>query len=317
MKYNVRYKPLRDGTYANRLLEECIEKLQAKHPEHQLEKQFNKEYDTSIIGYGGIYCYLNLSIINPSTGKYLVISAVDNWRKHYLASLGWQPENMCQFLYSGGFRYNDYYALYRQKINYEPFFYGPYKYGYDELMTTLYNESSDNGRLGFRGYLFHFRKQLLGKYQKNSDVDIFDVRSGEPNVNLDYVNYLKDLASYKCCLSLPGMTEICNRDIEAFAVGTPVIRPVITTQYPDPLIPEYHYISCYDSCSYSLQGNPEYNKYGNFMEEAYAVWGKVKNNKEYLDFVARNARDWYLKNCTIENNSDYIVSKINLEALNG
>ncbi|MGA1049738.1 MAG: hypothetical protein ACO3UU_17170, partial [Minisyncoccia bacterium] len=134
------------------------------------------------------------------------------------------------------------------------------------------------------------------------------------NHNLSYRDYLQELSQYRCALSLPGGTEVCNRDIECFAVGVPVIRPYLNIQYPDPLIPNYHYISCYMDCKY-WSGSPSYLDNDVFAVYLQDYWNRIKDNFEYLSFISSNARDWFVKNCSLDNNINYILSNINMEAL--
>jgi hypothetical protein len=134
------------------------------------------------------------------------------------------------------------------------------------------------------------------------------------NHNLNYIDYLKDMGQYRCALSLPGGTEICNRDVECFGIGIPVIRPFVDTNYPDPLISNYHYINCYADCKY-WDGVPSYVSYKDFTDNLLNCWNRIKDNMEYLNFVANNARQWYVKNCFMKYNIDYILNKIDLETL--
>jgi len=61
--------------------------------------------------------------------------------------------------------------------------------------------------------------------------------------------------------------------------------------------------------------NPKFISHEDFQKNLIYTWDKVKTNKEYLDFISKNARDWFLKNCTIDNNLNFLLSKINLELL--
>ncbi|MFM7796489.1 MAG: hypothetical protein ACKO7N_06980, partial [Candidatus Nitrosotenuis sp.] len=150
------------------------------------------------------------------------------------------------------------------------------------------------------------------EYISDSSIEILDKNN---NYNLTYIDYLKDLSSYRCALSLPGGTEVCNRDIECFGIGVPVIRPFLNIQYPDPLIPNYHYISCYHDCKY-WDGNPNYISYKDFACYLENYWNRIKNNFEYLQFIRTNARGWFLQNCVLDNNIGYVLSQIDLEVLN-
>ena len=299
---------------------DLIKGLYKKYPEHTFKRANRTEYINQ--GNGGVYSYLNLSIKNPENDKYIVVSAIDNWKNLFHENMGWKPDKMVKMFYSAGFNYLDYFTFKKHpRIKfpenmtqvYEPFFYGTYKSGFDNLLTELYeNREIQHNKMYFRGWLQDFRKKMLSEF-KSSDCQIIDVRA-EGSKTLLYEDYLKEMSEYTCSLSLPGATEICNRDIESFAIGLPVIRPLLHTNYPDPLIPDYHYINCYSDCKY-WAGTPYYENFAEVGRGAVVYWNKVKNNTEYLNFIAKNARDWYLRNCTMENNLNYVMSKLDLEIL--
>lgn len=311
--------------YVTSFFELLYQKLLEKFPDYSFEIINDPSYENN--GYGSIYSCMNFSIINPLNNKYILISFFDNWKYHFMEHLGWRPSNMVQFFYPGGFNYIDYFNFrYKESSNpdincplniseiYHSFFYGPYEKGSINHMDSLYNNTilkETKSQLYFRGYLWDFRKQMLEPIQDQSVV-ILD--KNITNNNLKYKEYLSDLSTYRCALSLPGGTEICNRDIECFGVGVPVIRPYLNINYPDPLIPNYHYISCYHDCKY-WDGNPSYLSYQDFAHYMIDYWHKVKNNSDYLVFIRHNARQWFINNCILENNIDYVLSQINMEKL--
>lgn len=320
MNYKIRWKKTNLGSfYVTTLLQKLSEGIREKYPEHSFEDESNDKY--SRIGQGTISSPMNLSVYNPLNQKYIIVSCVDNWKTHFMPHLGWKPKNMVKMFYSGGFNYLDYYSFCKEQslepnLNfYSPFYYGPYNYDEQELITDLFeNRKETKQELVFRGLLFKFRANLV-KYINDSSIQIYD-RRGDKVSDLKYSDYLKELSEYKAALSLPGATEICNRDIECFAVGTPVVRPLLHTKYEDPLLPDYHYINCYVDAKY-YDGNPNYNNIKDFGKYLIQTWDKVKHDKDYLEFVSRNAREWYIKNCLIENNVSYLLSKIKLEDING
>jgi hypothetical protein len=312
--------------YVTAFLNSLYSKLCIKYPNYTFDIQNDKLYENN--GYGSIYSCMNFSIVNPKTEKYILVSFFDNWKYLFMKHMGWSPDKMTQFFYCGGFNYMDYFHWkHLQKENkdvclpynietvYKSFFYGPYYANQDSEIDKIYNINNIKRsipQLSFRGYMWDFRKEMLDNLNDES-ITIIDKNSTN---NLNYIEYLQDLTKYRCALSLPGGTEICNRDIECFSIGVPVIRPNLCINYPDPLIANYHYISCYDNCKY-WDGYPSYLSYKDFQESLKDCWSKVKDNLEYLEFISKNAREWYLKNCTIENNIKYIMSKIDLGALNG
>jgi hypothetical protein len=312
-------------SFFNGLYKELINNF----PQHDFSVKNEKKYENN--GYGSIYSCMNFSIVNPINQKYILFSFFDNWKYHFMRHLGWNPSKMVQFFYPGGFNYIDYFHFKKQEQNnndvecpsdinnkYHSFFYGPYENGSLDLKDELFNNRSVESTipaLYFKGYLWDFRKQIISH---SNDPSILIIDKNIHDNNLSYQKYLQELSQYRCALSLPGGTEICNRDIECFAVGVPVLRPFLNVCYPDPLIPNYHYISFYTDCKY-WDGNPSYLdlENGEFIRYLEHYWNIVKHNIEYLNFVGNNARDWFVKNCTLKNNISYILSQINLESLNG
>jgi hypothetical protein len=45
------------------------------------------------------------------------------------------------------------------------------------------------------------------------------------------------------------------------------------------------------------------------------TWDKVKYNKEYLKFVSKNAREWFIRNSTLDKSLEHTFKKINLEKI--
>lgn len=307
-----------------------FEKLRLRLIERYPNISFKPHLDNNMskYGQGGTYSCMSFSIVNPSNGNYILISFFDNWKYHFMTHMGWEPKKMKQFFYPGGFNFLDYFTFkkHSEKNNdvefpsnieqiYSQFYYQPYFDCCYDYMTELYNNRDNSNKirnLFFRGWIWDFRKKMINGIQQN-DIKIIDKNNGDNN--LDYPNYLKELSKYSCSLSLPGGNEMCNRDIESFAIGVPVIRPHLQINYKDPLIPNYHYINCYHACDYSIDGNAKFISYDDFSKNLVHVWNSIKNNDEYLNFISKNARDWFLNNCTLEKNLDYLLSKIDITLL--
>ncbi len=312
--------------YITNFFNKLLTELQKKFNDFSFEIVNDTNYEK--YGQGGIYSCMNFSIVNPENKKYILISFFDNWKYHFMSHLGWDAENMVQFFYPGGFNFYDYYTFKTNTKNnldvkfpndikniYEPFYYGPYFDCCYDFMNSLYekNKNSDKEKkLFFRGWLWDFRKKMVNEIVTD---DIIIIDKNVDNQNMEYTEYLNDLSKYKVSLSLPGGNEMCNRDIECFGVGIPVIRPHLNINYPDPLIPNFHYISCYHSCDYSFDGHPKYNSYTDFKNNLITTWNRVKNNDEYLNFVSENAKNWFDKNCTLPSNIEYLINRIDLKKL--
>jgi hypothetical protein len=311
--------------YVTDLFKKLKEKLINIYPQHEFIVQNDQSYET--YGQGSIYSCMSFSIINPTNDNYILISLFDNWKYHFMKHLGWNPKKMKQFFYAGGFNYFDYFNFKNKSKNnldiefpddiqnvYNTFFYNPYYNCCYDFMKKIYETRKVKyNKLFFRGWLWDFRKHMINGISQD---DILILDKNQNNQNLKYEEYLQEMSEYECCLSLPGGTEVCNRDIECFYIGTPVIRPYLQINYPEPLIPNYHYINCYHYCDYTYDGHPNYISYDDFKNNLLYMWDSVKNNKDYLNFIAKNANDWATKNCTAEKNIELFLQKINLDNLN-
>ena len=329
MKYIIRHQfrnLITDGNkfFVTNLFETLKNELIKKYPQHEFVIELDQSYEK--YGQGGVYSCMSFSLINPKNDNYVLISLFDNWKYHFMKHLGWKPNKMKQFFYAGGFNFLDYYNYKKISINnsdvefpdnfeqvYECFFYNPYfDCCYDEMKKIYENKNVKHNKLFFRGWMWDFRKKMVGGIKQN---DILIIDKNEVNQNFKYLDYLREMSEYSASLSLPGGTEVCNRDIECFYIGVPVIRPHLQINYPDPLIPNYHYINCYHYCDYTDNGNPKYLSYDDFKKNLLYTWNKVKDNKEYLDFVSSNARKWVVKNCSTQTSIDNFLKKINLDLL--
>lgn len=317
--------------YATSFFNKLFDKLSTKYKNTIFEIDECEQYRD--MGYGSLCSCMNLSILNPKNNKYILISLFDNWKYHFNTVLGWDPDKMMQFFYAGSFDLLDFYT-YKNRVNnnkdfvfplnikqiYYPFFYIPC---YDDLydqMTEIFHHRLNfsetiDPRLIFRGYIWDFREKMIDKIKYHEDIIIIDKNIN--NNNLNYNEFIKELGGYRASLSLPGGTNICHRDIESFAIGIPVFRPLLTTNYPDPLIPNYHYMCFYSMCDYTNEHNPQFLSYLDFQDNLLYWWNTLKNNKEYLDYISINAREWFVKHCTLDNNINYVMSQLNLELLNG
>lgn len=308
--------------YVSTFFNNLFEKLQNKYPEHEFIVVNYPEFDN--LGYGSIFSCMNFSIINPDNDKYMVLSFFDNWKYHFMKHLGWKPEKMVKFFYPGGFNYLDYFHWRQNNVHnddiycpiniqdiYQSFYYQTY--GPQNIEYSYSEDTID--KIVFRGWLWPFREEMISEIDDES-ISIIEKRENKASKTLPYDEYLKELSQHRCSLSLPGGTEICNRDIECFAVGSPVIRPFVNIEYEDPLIANYHYISCFADIKY-WNGFPEALDLKSFGKNLLDIWERVRYNKDYLMFISKNARSWYENNCTLENNIKYVLNKIDLEDLNG
>ena len=120
--------------------------------------------------------------------------------------------------------------------------------------------------------------------------------------------YFNDLINYKIGLSVAGRGELCYRDIEYMALGIPFIRFEYISELNPNLIPNFHYISVDrpEELIKDRLGNIEHAKMieGRFLE--------VKDDKDFLDFISKNAREYYTTHLNRENNVKHTLNLLGL-----
>jgi|688.fasta_scaffold73560_2 predicted O-methyltransferase YrrM len=128
--------------------------------------------------------------------------------------------------------------------------------------------------------------------------------------------YFEDLISHSVVLSIGGVAngDLCYRDIECMAMGVPILRfEYVTTLYPG-LIPNYHYISVplpldLPQVNGVLKDRLGTEQHAKILENRFR---EVINNKEFLKFIARNARNYYNENLSRESRVLKTLKMLNL-----
>ena len=120
--------------------------------------------------------------------------------------------------------------------------------------------------------------------------------------------YFEDLINYKIGLSIAGRGELCYRDIEYMALGIPMIRFNYLSELNPNLIPNYHYISVNrpEDLIIDRLGNESHSK---LIEERFL---EVKGDYEFLNFVSKNARQYYSDHLSRENRVNHTIKLLNL-----
>lgn len=113
--------------------------------------------------------------------------------------------------------------------------------------------------------------------------------------NLDHWDYLYEAIKYKMGISISGVGEVCYRDFEYLAIGLPMLRMEYMVQIDPPLIPNYHYIAVKRTEEFPWSTQTEEHG-GELYVEAYKKrFMEVKDDKEFLKFIANNGRKYYEK----------------------
>ena len=283
----------------------CVENLKDDDVQIKNSTLYNPICDSNV-KYGPLY----MMVVNRDTDKYILISYWDKLVDvvRHNKSTNFDLENCVDIITSVGTHEND--------ICYTPinFDYTPFSCICNRTINEteidhFYNscvEKTHNDRLKFRGYLYEFRNFL----RNDTRFDIIDCRVGN-QYNLDYI---RELSTSTINLSLNGAGELSHRDIEILGVGTALFRFELSTKFHNPLIPNHHYISVPHS---DIKYNPGdiFEYYKKLSDRLFDRFEQVKNQHDFIKFVADNGRRWYLENGTTDANVKLLTQLVDFTKL--
>lgn len=261
-----------------------------------------------------------MTITNPENGKYILQSF---WDKTICVfnKFVWDPPKMVQLLCSSGLNKEEYDNFFKIDHNdtlpidfdnvYTPFTYFPYTTRAARIIETLASKRDFNNlkeKIVFRGALYNERLFLRNTIHNGEDIIVDNIQ----DTYKDAPEFLSEQIENLCALSINGAAEICNRDIELFGLGMPVIRTELNVEFFNKLKPDYHYISagkCLFRCGSTFMDN-------NLLKDAILEkFNFCKLHKEHCMSVGENARKWYLENCTIESMTNLFEKLVRIDLL--
>jgi hypothetical protein len=253
--------------------------------------QHNITFDNSSKKYNGNpsapYSPHIMVIKNETNKKYIIVSYWDRAIEFTWDANGWESKNMVDIITSSGVH---------EKMKFTPFSYTCYSLDFEKNAEKYRKQFKEklNKKLLFRGYLYADRKSMQ-KYKP----DFFSEK------RLNTKEYFDELNNSEICLSLNGAGEICNRDMEILSCGSVLLRPRLDQSFHDPLIENYHYISV-EKVKNSIDQ----------MDLLLKKYESVKNDKLFLEKIANNGLNWFIKNGSIDANVEILKRVVNIEKLN-
>ena len=299
--------------YRQHLFQGFLDHLRNKYKEHTFVPLDNKQ--------GNIYSRYSahmFTIENAENKKYSIVSLNDRNIWVFNKLFEWDPVNLQQFICSSGFNYNSY-EISKNTYKTEEWFFpenikaihSPYTYdvyntafvsGIESIINT---PSQKNKNICFRGFLY-LQREWLYHNLKHENITITDKK-------LTFEDYIKEMHNEICSISLNGAGEICNRDIELFGLGKIVIRPKLSCNFHNALIPDYHYVSvCNNAEFHDGVSRLDYNELRSAIIEKY---DDIVNNYEKYACIGENARKWYLENCTLPAQINIFDKAFNIDKL--
>ncbi len=151
-------------------------------------------------------------------------------------------------------------------------------------------------RLYFRGSYWAARAVLpliraQATWSDTLDLDWWpmDARSSIPTDE-----YLRELTEQGLALSVAGFGDICHRDIECFALGVPVLRPMIQGEFAVPIEANVHYIAVpYQTLGAGHRYPDHPADTAALAQDILRMYRRVRGDVALLERVAANARAYY------------------------
>lgn len=255
-------------------------------------------------------------IENHDNKKYFLISFADNNLRDSINDPTWDNENCVELLTSSGMSEDiNFYIPSKQK--YTPISYPVSTMMVEEKIEDLYIANIEKSipiKPFFRGLCFGFRNYVL----QDNRFTVFNTFNN-PLLRISPDEFLSELSRNHINLSLNGMGEISNRDIEIMGLGNVLLRTKLTINFHNELIPDYHYVGV-DFLDINTDFiEDSHQKYEFYVKETidriYNKFEKIKKDKDFLNFISKNAREWYIENGKSEKISKIIFSLINLNKL--
>lgn len=293
------------------IYEKVFEKIKINNPEHSFEyidsaslRNYVIESD-NWVGPCNIHGDLFLRIENKNNGKYLLVSYWDINKNIFdkECASGFISENLIELFTSIGIgkNENDNFEYCDPPIQYTPISYSHARIKTEKEINRLSYKKINKiipERPKFRGFCYGFRTYLI-------DDKRFEIIN-TTNEKLSEEDYLAEINSHKINISFNGVGETSHRDIDILGLGNVLLRTKMITKFHNSLIPEYHYASVEIS---------DHTKFKDVADAFLEKYNKIKNDKDYLDFISTNGKRWYLENGTAEKNAEIISNLINLNKL--
>ena len=316
MRINIYYDPYNHNVPHVIVFEKLLQKIKETfvdidfHFQNSNTFQKNKNYT----GFGSKFGPHFMILENDDNKKYFVISYWDRIKDIVVFDnvTNWDGQNLVEIFTSAGVQKDDFFYE-KLDVTYTPISYLTQLVSIEDYIEVLYNGRQERmypSKLAFRGLLYQFRDYL----SKDNRFNVID----KSNHFLNEKQYIEELSCSNLNFSINGAAEICNRDIEIFGLGTALFRTELNVKFHNKLIPNYHYISVNldDINVKNFSEKFDFNGYWKELSDrVFDRFNEVKDDYDFINFVAKNGRKWYLENGTVDSNVNIIYNLLDFNKL--
>lgn len=241
------------------------------------------------------YSYSIIIIENKDNNKYFAISYTDRLESVYAQTKCWDFEN-CVELFSALGDHGD-------NFKYTPISSMTHYKGTEERISEVFDKPKIiPDRLFLRGHPYGIRVYL---------------KDNDPRFQIEFDRvlprvYVDEIARYSIGIDFPAAGEISTRTMDIFGIGSCLIRNKIHTRFHNEIIPNYHYadvgLDGYINCG-------DHNKFKEMADAYISKFEELKKNSDMVDFISKNARQYYLENCTVEAHTNILLKLLDFKKL--
>lgn len=268
--------------------------------------EFSKKYgyDTNgyLNGFPTVFNPYNLIITNPKNNKTFVHSWHDFAPGVMEYGTGIEQFDVVKFSCVSNLNKN-LYSKYSKKYKIQPSNYILEHLEDYELVEKNKFYLKKIEKLYFNGACYGIRNSIKTVLEKSNLFEIKDKHILENYKNKN--DYYQEMSEYKYGFSMNGAAKICYRDLEYLGMGLLLFREKLPVMMHEQIIPNQHYFEILDDeiIDSIINYEDENNSY-------HLVENKIKYIiKNYdTESVIKNAREWYERNCILENQLQIFIS---------
>jgi hypothetical protein len=233
----------------------------------------------------------NVAVINQRTSQIVMFTTFWNLEQLIEANKSTFDRHLVK-LFSGHYNHIEIEAiaeLFQTGYPIKPWFFRPLFWDFGDYQYRPELESMFFNGLDIQ-HSRDFVKILAGSTDDRLDLTV----SSDHSRKLPKAEYYRRCCRHRVCLGAPGIRDMCNRDVEYFKMGIPMIRPRFSSkllvEIPDDV---YFPVDCevYGTLNHRLAGMPlDHQK---LAEAVLAKFLEVVGDPERLWQVSKRAQQFY------------------------
>jgi len=265
----------------------------------ELANKYNCGFDYNN-GLPSIFSPYNLLIINEENNKMFVHSWHDYAPSILEKGSGIELFNVIKF--SCVSRLNQDVINKHKEIKIQPSVYLLENLSEYKLIEKYGQEQNKMHKVYMNALCYGLRERYIDVLNNS---DFFKLKKKNIGDYMTKEKYYEEFSKYKFALSLDGAAKICYRDLEAFGLGSLLLREKLDVMTYEPIIEGKHYLEFIDDDIKSkINSDTEITYIINKLEKRITDLINKPKTEQIID----ESRQWFERNCLPENQIKIIYS---------